>query len=376
VIYSVDTTGGAPTALTRVLEGGVSSVVVLPGDRLLYASTLRPTESAIFEWRPGEAQEPRLLVTLPETDGVQSLAATADGTRISYVRAAGQLDVFVADVKEGNRAIGPARRVTLDDRADVPTDWSLDGRLLFYSLRRGTFDVFAQALDDDEATLLAGTPGWDAAPRATPDGRWILYFASDPQGQRLMRIPVEGGPSAEVVESPQYVHHRCGQRARCILVETHDEAKVVYELDPLQGRGRELFRMPERTGDPAVSPDGERMAYLAFPRQGAGQEARSAATPVIVVVDLAGRPRLTLPVPGFHDVQSLDWAADGRGFYTTGFTSFNETTLLYVDLKGEVVPLHRQPGTTPRWAIPSRQGSYLAIAGTTWDMNAWMVDGL
>ena len=81
-------------------------------------------------------------------------------------------------------------------------------------------------------------------------------------------------------------------------------------------------------------------------------------------------------MPGFFAVRSLDWAADGRGFYTAGYTSPNESTLLYVDLKGNVARLLGEPGSMPRWAIPSRDGRHLAIAGTAYDMNAWMIDGL
>jgi hypothetical protein len=28
----------------------------------------------------------------------------------------------------------------------------------------------------------------------------------------------------------------------------------------------------------------------------------------------------------------------------------------------------------PRWAIPSRDGKHVAIAGTSYDLNAWMID--
>jgi len=116
--------------------------------------------------------------------------------------------------------------------------------------------------------------------------------------------------------------------------------------------------MAEATGDPAVSPDGERVAYLAFPSADAAAGGNGAtATATIVVVDLAGRPQAKLPVLGFLAVRSLDWTADGHGFYTAGFTSANESTLLYVDLRGRVVPLYHEPGSVP--------SNVLASAATT-----------
>jgi hypothetical protein len=124
-----------------------------------------------------------------------------------------------------------------------------------------------------------------------------------------------------------------------------------------------------------MSPDGDQFAYLVDPPSGQAP-GQQAAPPTIRVVDPAGRTQATLPVPGFVGVRSLDWTADGRGFYTTGFTSANESTLLYVELKGGVVRLFGEPGSMPGWAIPSRDGRHLAIAGTAYDMNAWMIDGL
>jgi len=373
VIYRVSTQGEQPVALTTAISGVVTGLVAMPGDRLIYASTLNANEFGIFEMRADRSGDARRLVTLPETDSIWGLASTADGKRVSYVRVAGQLDVLVADVRDANRSLGKVRRVTMDNRDDVPTDWSPDGRVLFYSSRRGTFDIFAQGPNDDEATLVVGTAAGEDQPRVTPDGRWVLYLESEQQRSRLMRVPLEGGQGVEVEQMPRYDHHRCGQRARCIQVVPQDDVKIVYELDPLQGRGRELFRMPERTGDPAVSPDGKSVAYLAYPRV---SEAGQTATPTIVVVDLAGRIQTRIPVGGFLEVGSLDWTTDGRGFYTAGFTSVNEGTLLYVDLKGGVVPLYHEPGSIPRWAIPSRDGKQLAIAGTIFDLNAWMIDGL
>jgi Tol biopolymer transport system component len=374
VIYSLSTDGTQPVALTTPRTGTVSSVAVLPGDRVLYASQDGSSAFAIFELRPGEGSEPRALVTVPEADSIASLTPTADGRRLSYVRVAGRLDVFVAEVRD-NRSLGPVRRMTLDDRMDVPTDWTPDGRVLFYSSRKGTFDIFAQAPGEDDATVLVGTPAAEGAPRVSPDGRWILYQEDSTGHTRVMRTPLEGGPSTEIVRSDRYVHHRCGRRARCILVESEGDVKVVYELDPVQGRGAELFRLSAHTGDPAMSSDGNQFAYLVDPPSGEAP-GQPPVTPTIHVVDLGGRTRATLPVPGFFAVRSLDWAADGRGFYTAGYTSPNESTLLYVDLKGNVARLLGEPGSMPRWAIPSRDGRHLAIAGTAYDMNAWMIDGL
>jgi hypothetical protein len=48
---------------------------------------------------------------------------------------------------EGQR-IGDPVRLTLDDRQDIPFDWTPDGKsVLFISDRTGTFNVYRQAID-------------------------------------------------------------------------------------------------------------------------------------------------------------------------------------------------------------------------------------
>ena len=79
--------------------------------------------------------------------------------------------------------------------------------------------------------------------------------------------------------------------------------------------------------------------------------------------------------PGWGDIQSVAWAADGNGFYVTSWLpdSFN---LLHITPNGKVKPLlrngHRQWMSDPS---PSPDGKYLAFQAQTWDSNVWMLEG-
>ena len=78
---------------------------------------------------------------------------------------------------------------------------------------------------------------------------------------KLMRVPVEGGSPVAVVDTPHYASHQCTSRG-CIL-ELHDRhERMVYELDPEKGRGKELIRHPRSDTDVALSPDGQRLAWV------------------------------------------------------------------------------------------------------------------
>jgi Tol biopolymer transport system component len=79
--------------------------------------------------------------------------------------------------------------------------------------------------------------------------------------------------------------------------------------------------------------------------------------------------------PGWGELQSITWAADGKGFLATSWTpdSFN---LLHVTLAGKVNPLlrngHRQWMVNP---LPSPDGKYLAFRAQTFDRNVWLLEG-
>jgi serine/threonine protein kinase/Tol biopolymer transport system component len=385
-LYSASVTDGTPTLLVRREGAEIGGVVSAPGNRVLFAA-IEPSDTpgvySLFELRlnerGGAVSEPRRLTSWPETLHIPSMTITADGKRLTCLRIAGQYDVLVSQIKDGNIALGSAQRLTLDDRHDMPTDWTPDGRVLFSSSRNGTMDVFAQRPGEEDAELLVGTPAPEDQPRATPDGKWILFVGADEKMTRLLRMPVEGGPAVEVLRSADFRHHRCGRRALCVVVEQKDRVDVVYELDPMKGRGRELFRKPPNTGDPAISPDGQRIAFLVEPAANV-EPAGSGESPVAIirVVDRAGRTELELPISGYAAVESLDWTADGTGFITVGYSlvSPNESALLHVSLDGTLTPLQGEPGLFPRWAIPSFDGRSLAIFGTIFDRNVWMVEGL
>jgi eukaryotic-like serine/threonine-protein kinase len=379
-LFSVSTSDGIQVSLLERTGVTFSGGVVLPPARILFIEhdPSQPGGVSNLLEVPGDAgkpAEPRLLTSWPEAS-IFFLAATADGKRLSFMRQSFREDVLVAEVLDSRLALGPARRLTLDDRDDIPTDWTPDGRVLFTSMRHGTADIFAQGPNEDDPELLVGTGAAEFQPRVTPDGRWLLFRQADGKTNRLMRLPLAGGPAAEVLESKTLLHHRCGRRARCVLVEEDEGTHVVYELDAMQGRGPELFRKPDGTSDPAVSPDGQQIAYLVYPPEVTPADRGTLRPTFIRVVDVAGTTQVEISVPGVLGLRSLDWTTDGSGFITKAFRPEDGHPLIYVPLKGDAVPLLRDAGARPQWGIQSRDGKFLAIAGTTSDRNAWMIEGL
>ena len=79
--------------------------------------------------------------------------------------------------------------------------------------------------------------------------------------------------------------------------------------------------------------------------------------------------------PGWGDLQSIAWAADGKGFFATSARQ-GSFSLLYVTLAGKAKPL--LPNAHSQWMsdpMPSPDGKYLAFRAQTWDSNVWMLEG-
>src|SRR5260370_38174680 len=78
---------------------------------------------------------------------VFSISASADGKRIAYVKGVPQPDVYVAKL-QASGALEEPQRLTLDDRQDLPFDWTTDNKsVIFISDRTGTFCLYKQSID-------------------------------------------------------------------------------------------------------------------------------------------------------------------------------------------------------------------------------------
>lgn len=188
-----------------------------------------------------------------------------------------QKTVFVGDFDSHPPRIRDIRRLTLDDRSNYPHTWTADSRSVFFeSNRNGTWDLFKQRIDQRTAEVVIATPGTEILPQLAPDGHSLLYAGQYPANGRrpsdsaseykLMRVPVEGGEPQEVPIAGPLDEFRCalGAGRRCVL-RTSEQGKwrIFYDLDPVQGKGRELARTSwsfEILGDWDVSPDGTEVA--------------------------------------------------------------------------------------------------------------------
>jgi hypothetical protein len=312
----------------------------------------------------------------------RDLFATADGSRVSFLTQRNREDVYVGELTAGGDGLDAIRRLTADERRDLPTGWSHDSRdVLFESDRGGTMDLYRRPIDagmagsSDGFPVVVG-PGDQRFLRSSPDGSWYLYQESG----RLLRVPVSGGSSEEVhvfgraadLRTSGAFDFRCSVAAadRCVISENVGRELVFSALDPFDGKGDELARLPI---NPSFFPqwdlshDGERVAVVNMDNR-------------IRVMDVPSGDVRELALDAWTAIEFVAWAFDGEALFVNGFSKrgpmLSSSVLLRVTTDGEVTVLRQPTNEWIVWPHASYDGRYIAYGAMVFDSNAWMIEGL
>jgi Tol biopolymer transport system component len=314
------------------------------------------------------------------TGEASAISITSNGKRLAYFRQAVEPDVYVSDLEANGTRLTTPRRLTLDERADLPYSWSPDSKsVIFTSDRNGTFNIFRQGVHDAEPEILVRAREDLAVPRLSPDGNSVIYLIMPPSGasadstSRLMRAPLAGGPPQLVLEVSGISNQQCARLPStvCILSRFEPGHERFFYFDPEKGMGAEISKAEIHSMNAydfnwSLSPDGQLLAMAK--REGLEEQ------PAIQILPLGDGAEQIIPVPGWAGVGSVDWAADNKSVWVTVYNSSGGKTLVNVALTGRVRPLLTEKEMMLGWAIPSPDGKHLAIWKAHGDSNVWMLE--
>jgi eukaryotic-like serine/threonine-protein kinase len=397
VLY-VKTDQSGDTLLSRDLKSGPQNPILGPSEmkqvndflwladgRLLY-SVAEPAsfnDSACNFWemrldgRTGEPMEKPRRLTNWSGFCMSGMSETSDRKKLAFLKWAPKQTSFLADLSVGGTRILRSKHFPLSESSEAVVDWTPDSKAIFFvTFRSGSHGIYRQSLDEDIAEPVL-TEGVGRNPRVTPDGESIVYLGIGENGpppvkgpEPVMRVSITGGPSQRLFTARPYSLLTCARSPShlCIIAEPTEDGKqlIVSALDPIKGRGPELFRFSLVANDDHwfldLCPDGTSVAAT-----------RTLAGP-IYILSLDGQVLQQFQVKGWNNLQSLIWAADGKGlFVTVGIR--NGRKILHVDLQGNAHALWEDTGgSAETLAYPSPDGRHLAFDGWTTSGNMWTME--
>ncbi|HLZ14199.1 MAG TPA: winged helix-turn-helix domain-containing protein [Candidatus Acidoferrum sp.] len=332
--------------------------------------------------------------------------ASADGKKILFLRTNIQPAVYVSEIDKKTKKVGWPERLTLDDRKNLPFEWTPDGNSVFYtSNREGMFHLYKQAVGNGTPELLDTGGNEPVTVRLNPERTKVLYTALKERGAgehanphdavaekrleaktaasgganaapglqiyRILRAGLNGGESQPVLEWPEINNFQCARlpSRECIFSSFANEGLEFYEFSAETGENSLLFKI----SDPqwwlynwTLSPDGEQLALA--------KNLRAQDEAEIQVMSLRGGSTRKIALKEWRRVRSIDWAADGKSIWTCASPREGEEAIVNVDLQGRVKPAVKEPSPYIGWAIPSQDGKRLAIWEASGASNMWMLE--
>ena len=348
--------------------------------RLIYTKTeARPREMDSNLWSVHlnrDMKPDRAPVRLTsDTGALLDVSASVQNNRIIYIKGVPEPDVYVAQVQR-NGTLSEPQRLTMDDREDLPYDWTPDDEnVIFVSNRTGISDVYKQDIHKAVPEVLVSASENAVLPRLSPDGSNILYMLSpswgDPNYETpLMSVPFAGGPPRQLAKAKWISNHQCARAPAsiCIYSVLGDAGLTFLRFDPVTGAASQIFQIKDdlpQLYNWSLSPDGTMLAIAKGKH--IGEEAR------IHLVSLGDRLERWLDLKGSPALASIDWAADSKSLWATTSVE-KENSLVRIDLYGNERIVWTPKKGSVGWAIPSRNGKYLALHVHSNTANVWMLE--
>jgi len=341
----------------------------LPDGHLVYALAGQNSSLWMVSLQPsGKISEPPKRIA--QGNGwIRQVTGSADGKALTFLRENWSPSIYIGTLAADGTRLLAKRRLTLDESVNTPFSWTPDSKVvLFNSDRNGTSEIFKQATDQPLAENLVTAAEQLSQPRVTPDGSEILYIstpksASPETPSSIFAIPIRGGTPRLVLKDLSIWNVQCARLPSTVCM---------YSIR--KGNTAETYRFDVRIGkstarpqiDPdcnwSLSPDGSQRAIIPFSPNGTIR-LRSTSS---------GKTR-DLVVKGWNELTNIDWSADGKSLLVAWHNHEWDSGLLKVALDGKVSLLLRSSNSIG-FAIPSRDGRFLAIAEASGTKNVWQIE--
>jgi len=303
-------------------------------------------------------------------------SASHDGKKILYGRGGNDPDVYLADILGPSGHLTNYRRLTMDDRKDMPYGWTADSRsVIFTSNRDGAFHVFRQDIDKTTPELVVGGDNSVMIARMNPEQNAVMCLLSADSNHktppyRLMEQPLAGGEPHKILEGSIISNFQCAflpSRVCLVSDAPSPSTLIIYQFDEHTGEKKEVLRLRENESswfNWTLSRDGKRLASAPV-SHGRGPT-------LIHIRELETGRDFDLPLAPGVGAQYIDWAADNRSLWINT-DSGDAQSLVRMDLSGKITSSFDSKQPDLGWGIPSPDGKHLAILQGSPRANAWLI---
>jgi Tol biopolymer transport system component len=303
-----------------------------------------------------------------------------DGKRLALQsNRTGKMEVWVMNADgSGQRQVTGTQQSTqrVERHASLPVATGDGKRIFFSSDRDGRPQIYSMNLDGTDERRLSDLSAFDMAPDSSSDGEVILFlfFPSEdaPTEIALMRADGSGRRTVTAVKDPRWPRISPNGKRIAFTAKDDNGASTIFTMNV---DGSDLRRFPSglsQAWDPAWSPDGNLIAFGAYP---ADFKDLKALTSTIYLAETSGRNRRQLAtVPGL--LQLPRWSADGTRLAFQTYTGGRDANIIVIDIasgKIETVTHHERPymDETPSW-LPD--GRLLFQSNRTGMIEVWIMN--
>jgi Tol biopolymer transport system component/DNA-binding winged helix-turn-helix (wHTH) protein len=255
-IVGINTADGTQTALTSMRWNYVGQPVWLAdgGGLLLTASDRPGAPMAIWHVSLPSGEATRITRDL---NNYSDLTITDDMSQLVAVQVQSVSNVWVAPQADARGA----KQIKSETGSLESLAWTRDGRIVYRSSAGGNgADIWIMNADGSNARQLTVGARVGRGLAVTPDSNHVI-FSSDSAGQfNLWRVDTDGGNLRQLTSGDGEFYPQCTPDGRWVVYQVNEVIDPRLWKVPIDG-GQPVQLLNTRATRPAVSPDGQMIAY-------------------------------------------------------------------------------------------------------------------
>jgi eukaryotic-like serine/threonine-protein kinase len=349
-VICVVSTREADTLLSVRVSDGVTTPLTQGGWYNINQGTWYDGDTILMIARDGDPNSTNQVWSLSLPDG-QATPITRDLNNYHGVSLSADLKTLVTfqHNTESNVFIGQrgdedrSKDLTAFKGSITDFSWTPDGRILHDSKARGNWDIYSVKTDGTDQRSLTTDPKFETLPRASADGRYIVFSSNrtgllelwrmDSDGKNPIQLTTGGGLNSTITPDGKWV----------VYVTPGGSANRLLKIS-IDGGEPEQVTTDTGLSVPVVSPDGQMLAYWDY--------TQNPSKHVLRIMPFSGGSEIkTIELPPTAAGKRVQFSADGQA-------------IIYLDARDGVSNLWSQPvaGGKPKQITNFKAGKILNFA--------------